>query len=389
MDRDAGSLTPEARVLVALGTPDVPPAAAAAIVDHSRHVSWTAVVDAAAAEGIAGLASRHLASSPALAAAVPAGAAERLKTIHAHQWARNTVLATRWSEATRAMSAAGVSVITLKGMALVHEVYRDFGVRPMADIDLLVRPRDAPRAIDALLALGYHHGDAALCDEQDGRSFRQLARDGTVIDLHWHLGRYPRVESAVRLDHDALWDGARRLTASSLALSREHLLLHLAYHLTFGSEFGRLVWFTDIAAAVDAWNETIAWPALVADARRWGLAGATHYALAAARLLGAAVPAGVLAALAPSPARRAVRDACLGGLTAPSIRGGLPTWRIYLAETVLVDDVADVARVLAWTAFPSAAWLRAHYGTQSRWGLRAWRAMHPFRVAWLAARQSR
>jgi hypothetical protein len=254
-----------------------------------------------------------------------------------------------------------------------------------------VHPSTATRAIAALVGIGYHSGDAALCEAQDARSFRQLVRAGTVIDLHWHLGRYPRVECAVHLDHDALWADARPLGAGgpSLALSREHLLLHLAYHLTFGSEFGRLIWFTDIAAVLDAWVDDIAWPSLVTDARRWGLAGATHYALAAAALLGAAVPADVLTTLAPSRLRRTLRDACLGGLTPPSVRAPIATARLYLAETLLVDEVRDVLRVLGWTAFPSATWLRSHYGTSSPWGLRVWRALHPLRIAWLAARPPR
>lgn len=318
---------------------------------------------------------------------MPAAVVERLTAIHARQWARNTVLATHWDDTTRALASAGITIITLKGMALIHEVYADPGVRPMADIDLLVPPRDATRAIATLVDTGYRHGDAALCDEQARRSFRQLVRDGAVVDLHWHLGRYPRVERAIRLDHDAVWKGARPLTTSSLTLGREHLLLHLAYHLTFGSEFGRLLWFTDIVAVLDAWADTMAWPSFVAEARRAGLAGAAHYALAAAAMLDGRVPPDVLDELAPSRWRRAARDACLGGLTPPSVRGGVSSWRAYLAETLLVDDIGDLGSVLAWTAFPSAAWLREHYGATSRWQRAAWRAMHPFRVAWLAARQ--
>lgn len=386
MDRHA-TLTPETRVVLALGAARVDAAAIDDVVRLAPRVDWDAVVDAATAEGVAGLASLHLLARPALRAAVPRTAVDRFAAVYARQWARNTVLAEHWNDTTRALSSAGVAVITLKGMALVREVYPDLGVRPMVDIDLLVRPHDAARAIATLIDLGYRHGDAALCEEQAARSFRQLVRDGAVVDLHWHLGRYPRVERAIRIDHDAVWDRARPLTASSLALGREHGLLHLVHHVTYGSEFGRLVWFTDIAAVVDAWAEAIDRPALIADARRWGLAGATHDALAAAAALGGRVPPDVLAALAPSHVRRAALDTCLGGLRPTSLAGGLPPWRTYLAETLLVDRLADLGRVLGWTAFPSATWLREHYGATSRWQRASWRAMHPFRVAWLAARQ--
>ena len=56
------SLTPEARVVLGLGAARVSPGAERDIVALAPGVDWDAMVDAATAEGVAGLASRHLAT---------------------------------------------------------------------------------------------------------------------------------------------------------------------------------------------------------------------------------------------------------------------------------------------------------------------------------------
>src|SRR5215203_7254514 len=79
--------------------------------------------------------------------AVPADVRARLrarKTQHAHAAAvRARVLAA----VARAMAQAGVPFLVLKGAALAHLVYGDPRLRPMRDVDLLVRPADGGRAL--------------------------------------------------------------------------------------------------------------------------------------------------------------------------------------------------------------------------------------------------
>ncbi|MBM4049951.1 MAG: nucleotidyltransferase family protein, partial [Planctomycetes bacterium] len=55
----------------------------------------------------------------------------------------------------RAFQERGIEAILLKGMFLANQVYDTPGVRPMGDVDLLVRERHLPNAESIMLRLGY------------------------------------------------------------------------------------------------------------------------------------------------------------------------------------------------------------------------------------------
>jgi hypothetical protein len=48
-----------------------------------------------------------------------------------------------------------IRALLVKGMALIDRVYRDPGLRPMSDVDLVIWPPDEKRAIETLGGLGY------------------------------------------------------------------------------------------------------------------------------------------------------------------------------------------------------------------------------------------
>gem|GEM_PF-5808997 len=56
----------------------------------------------------------------------------------------------RLAEAVDALTSHGVDVALLKGVAYAGDLYDDPGVRPMADIDLLVRPHQRQAANDVM-----------------------------------------------------------------------------------------------------------------------------------------------------------------------------------------------------------------------------------------------
>ena len=62
---------------------------------------------------------------------------------------RNALLATELASLLRGLRSIGTPAVVLKGAALVGTVYRNAALRPMRDIDLLVRPDDLP-AVETL-----------------------------------------------------------------------------------------------------------------------------------------------------------------------------------------------------------------------------------------------
>jgi Uncharacterised nucleotidyltransferase len=355
----------------------------------SAPLDWPALVDLAGREGVGPLLHANLLRL-GLLANLPPDARRGLTGLARSTWATNVVLASHWGEVTAALRGAGVETLTLKGMALAHTVYADPGLRPMADVDLLVRPADRAVALATLRALGYRTPGESADRHGASRGFAELVRDGTRVDLHWHAARYLRFEGIVEVDHDGLWSRACPLVTPdgrSLALSPEDLLLHLVLHLTLGSDFARLLWFADIDAVVRRFAGGLDWERLVAEARRWrirALAGWTLGVVAAS--FGTPLPSALRDRLGAGRLRRAAVTARIGASMPPSLGGALDDTRVYPAQTLLMDRARDVLRVLAWTFFPSSMWLRDHYTLGAGWQVPLYRAVHPLRVCWLAAR---
>ena len=355
-------------------------------------LDWEILVGLAAREGTAALLHFHLRRLDLLQR-LPPSAAHRLTALANVVWATNAIREDRWAEATAALRQAGIETLTLKGMALARTIYPEAAVRPMADIDLLVRPADRAVALEVLYGLGYRPPGDAADRLAASRSFAELVRDGTLIDLHWHVARYLRFEDVVRVDHEGLWRRARPLVTPAgpnLTLGPEDLLLHLILHLTLGSEFARVLWYADIDAAIRRYAAELDWERLVAEAKRWRIGTLAGWTLGVVReSFDTPLPRRLLDQLQCGRLRRAAIARCIGTSSPPSLGPRRGDTRVYLAQTLLMDRPADVLRVLGWTFFPSPTWLRFHYEIESSWRVALYRALHPLRVCWLAARQLR
>ncbi|MEO8586863.1 MAG: nucleotidyltransferase family protein, partial [Acidobacteriota bacterium] len=79
----------------------------------------------------------------------------RLQSVSRAAWYRNQLLRHRGADVVRSLESAGLETLLLKGAALVASGYVDVGARPMSDVDILVRRRDANAAMDTLLAAGW------------------------------------------------------------------------------------------------------------------------------------------------------------------------------------------------------------------------------------------
>ncbi len=121
--------------------------------DLSQRVDWAFVCDAAEASAVL----PTLAYTLDLHGAQPpqAAARERLAESLAHNAMQNRILLHDLAESVRALRAAGVETIVLKGAALLAAGHVPLEARHVDDIDLLVQERDVEAADEALVGLGY------------------------------------------------------------------------------------------------------------------------------------------------------------------------------------------------------------------------------------------
>ena len=209
--------------------------------------------------------------------------------------------------------AHGIQALTFKGPVLGHEVYRDLGLRPFGDLDLLLRREDIARAKALLQLEGYRPSldmddaeEQAYLDEQYAYG---LVHDrlGAIVELHWTLSHRGY---AYRADLDAVWAHSRTVSLAGMeirTLGVEDLAVFLCMH---GAKhlWHQLILVADIAELFRAHPDldTQLMLGLARKARCERIVGLGLYL--AHRLFDAPVPAPLRAALSDGAAIQSLVD---------------------------------------------------------------------------------
>ena len=268
-----------------------------------------------------------------------------------------------------ALATGGIDVILLKGVALAERVYSNIALRPMVDIDLLVRKANVCQALALLQDAGYRFEgpeispDAALEFENE-ILLRERDRSGWVIELHWSLFDSPYYQE--RLPEGTLWETAESVAfegSTACALSPEHELLHLCGHLALHHRGVGLLWWNDIADLITCDADRLDWDRLLTEAEALNLIMPLQAVLPeAAERWAAPVPPDVLyrlAALVPRPDEARVYHQLTAGHRPPARR--------------LLSDLSEIPgwgarlRFLFRNLFPSAAYMDERYGISRPW----------------------
>ncbi len=323
----------EDAVLIAACRPDGAPNA----LPHSD-TDWQTVVHRAEPLGLAPALRAYCARLAAMGAtAVPGVVTTRLDETFYAAGAQNAVRLDDLRELLAALAAAGIGTIVLKGAAFTEALYGNLALRPMKDLDLLVRPSDLDSAERVVRGLGY------APDEW----FRPAA--WYRASLH-HLVPYRRGETVVEIHHRLLPPGApagptpeevwgraqvRRLAQTdATVLAPEDLFVHVALHVAIDRFAGKLRDLRDLAALAASARLAPDWTriASVTDPQT---AKHLYVVLHTARLLvHAAIPVDVERALArtarvrPHDVTRLVRLASRLALRGPDDSSALPTWLV-------------------------------------------------------------
>ena len=185
----------------------------------------------------------------------------------------------------------GIRVLVLKGGALTTTAYGgQLGLRPLSDLDILVKEPDLPVVRKALLERGFR---------SPSPSGTLFTKGSAMFDIHTDLVNASRIRRralAFRFDPDVIWAKAVALDPgdpSFLILSPALQFLHLAVHAQKHS-FSRLIWFLDLALVA----RQLDWEELLLQAESTGTLRPVAYAATALeRLLRVKIPPGVWVSL--------------------------------------------------------------------------------------------
>ena len=232
----------------------------------------------------------------------------RLKGVYRRVWSDTHTLFYSTAPALAALQAAGIETLLLKGAPMVLGHYRNFGARPMADLDIAVPFADAQAAFAALEQAGWR---AAAPLSQDDLAFRHAMSfrgpDGHEVDLHWRM----LFESGDAAADAPFWAHTQPLAFRELPTHGLRPTLNLLHTLAHGMRPNMespVRWIADALTLLRDPEVAVDWPLFCETAVALGL---NHRVLLALGCLqegyGQEIPATACAAL--RTARRSLPEA--------------------------------------------------------------------------------
>jgi hypothetical protein len=182
------------------------------------------------------------------ASELPAEIAEYGPRLHLALWRQNRLRLAGAQAIARGLQARSIETLWLKGAALLTGVYKDAGLRGMADVDFLVREQDAERAIEFLLADGWLAEDGfstadilRLRRVLHGWQFERGAGDEKeTCDLHWR----PVVRCYSPQVTEMFWNGAREVVGLRIPCATDQVF-HVCAHGFEWSGSSKIRWIPD------------------------------------------------------------------------------------------------------------------------------------------------
>jgi hypothetical protein len=257
----------------------------------TQDIDWQAFLQLATSHGVRPLIYQSLHST--CWEALPEAARHELSHFYAANSAKNRFLAGELLHILQLFEAQDIVVVPFKGPVLAAVVYGDLALREFADLDILIRERDIPKAREILSNQGYQSNLAnALITPDVNVDELYSASTGISIELHWQFSPRRFVPS---LSAEHVWNGIEPvviLGRSIWSFSSQNMFLFLAFH---GGKhcWSSLKWLCDLAEFIRS-NPGLDWPGLFNRAEALGAARTCRLGIhLAAELLQAEVPTSV------------------------------------------------------------------------------------------------
>lgn len=192
---------------------------------------------------------------------------------------------------TEASNRLGISVVPIKGVALLEDIYKGRNLRQMADIDILVKENDFSKLEGVLYGLGYKKELGGLKEGYWKKSQCHISflkkESGNItlfIDAHWALD----FKRKNRVLLPKLWDRVRKLDFQGRnieVLSPEDTFISLAMH---NRRFGRVLGFKNIcdsALLLDKYASCFDWSYVLEESRKSKFCSTVFFALCCVKIL--------------------------------------------------------------------------------------------------------
>lgn len=214
------------------------PSAAAAMQEHD----WDYVLRAAQIHRLGPMLSDRISRSD-LTAHIPGRVRDRFQAAYRNNSLRNLKIYRELVAVTRILDMEQIPSIALKGAYLALYVYPAAGLRPMRDLDLLLRPEQAVEAYELLKDRGYQamFGGMPEAHFAERRHLPPLQSPGGIcIELHPRLISPDPQQGHASDFGKELWARCKLRNVGGMPIRffcPEELLLHLCIHASLEHKF--------------------------------------------------------------------------------------------------------------------------------------------------------
>jgi hypothetical protein len=288
---------------------------------------------------------------------------EKLKEVYLRIWGENHLRFQIVTSLLKEFNQSRIETMLLKGTSLTLLMYEDYGLRPMGDIDLLVKPCQAGESMRLLAQLGWKSDfetPEAFIFWEPAVPFSRHASE-CEIDLHWRLldEGHPGVSDV------EFWDQSIPIEVDDLktrSLNPTDLLLHVCVHGTRWSEVSSVRWVADAMIILRSSRFKVDWSRLIEQAQKRHLTlplkDTLSYLL---NVFAAPVPPQILQSLESHPAVK--QEQLLYQIRSGSNRSLyclLGVWR--WARRLRQDEGPPLhQRLIDWLSFLQIYWGKRHW----------------------------
>ncbi len=275
-------------------------------------LDWGIFLEKARENGVSALVYSRLNDIKKDYLSIPADIFEELKGNYYLNATKNTLIFEELGKILEVFKKSELEVMVLKGAALAERVYGNIALRPMSDVDLLVREKDMAHADEQLKTLGYRPTDITV-GEVDFSStylttldYRSPEENSPSFHIHWHFvnSTIPNESYIKNIRIEDVWKDAKSTEIAgveTLVMAPHHLLIHLSEHaLRVTHSLSKLSLLCDINEAVNFYQDQLDWDRLIHETSRFNLDKMVYLSLYfGSKFLETQIPEDVLSKLRP------------------------------------------------------------------------------------------
>jgi hypothetical protein len=203
---------------------------------------------------------------------------KRLQEIHHYIVDSNVRMYFKISKVFSKLIDEDIPFIVQKGAVLAELVYPSIGLRPMWDIDILVKREDKDRLERTMNDLGWKNKpDFSLSDDDLHKPNNIIYLNETSqIEFHFNIHEIPKFDPWINVNV------AKIASNDVLIMGKSDFLMHLCLHLYthfYKNKSSSLMWWHDILEFTKCYKHEIDWNYMIKIAKEYNIEKPIYYIL--------------------------------------------------------------------------------------------------------------